>query len=59
MGDMLIFSEVPNTLEVIGVVVILILNVVVVFSKWESPSDEEKKPKFEISESSPKISYEV
>ena len=56
MGDMLIFSEVPNTLEVVGVVVILILNVVVVCSKWESPTEEEKKPKFELSETSPKIS---
>ena len=57
MGDLLIFSEVPNALEVIGVGVILILNVVVVCRKWESPTEE--KQSLKLTSSSPKHSEEV
>ena len=42
LGDYLIFQEVPNALEVAGVGLIFLNNVIVIFQNWESVG--ESKP---------------
>ena len=42
LGDYLIFQEVPNALEVAGVCLIFLNNVIVIFQNWESVG--ESKP---------------
>ena len=36
LGDLLMFNEVPNALEVVGVCVILLNNILVVCHNWDS-----------------------
>ena len=45
LGDLLIFSEVPNALEIVGVTIILLNNLVVVCMNWESQGTQEKDQK--------------
>ena len=63
IGDFLIFSEIPNLLEAVGVGVILILNIIVVYSKWESPEEvtdsNEEKASIKANTSSSKLLEEV
>ena len=39
LGDLLFFSELPGALEIVGVLLIFIINILVICSKWDPPSN--------------------
>ena len=39
MGDLLFFKDLPGALEIVGVLLIFIINIVVICNKWDPPTN--------------------